>query len=240
MSLLPKEKTLKSKKLEDYSILLYGPPKIGKSTFASRFDKLLFLATDPGLKHLDVYQTPIPNWVTFKSVVKELQKKPNKFNNIAIDTVDILYKHCSNYVCSKFNFEHPSDEEWGKGYELIQNEFAKWVLKLTYLPGGIIFISHSQDKDVRTRVQRINKIMPTIPGSCRKIIIPLVDIIAYCGFDVTGEDSDRKEKRVIIVEPSESLEAGDRTGRLPKKLPLSYKAFRRYFDGNNRLGKKNK
>jgi hypothetical protein len=73
--------------------------------------------------------------------------------------------------------------------------------------------------------------MPTITGSCRKVIIPLVDIIACCGFDIIDEGEETVEKRVMIFEPSESMEAGDRTGRLPAKIPLSYKAFKKAFYG---------
>ncbi len=248
MSLLPKEPTTKSSKLEEYSMLLYGPPKIGKSTFASKFivkikgvvKHPLFIATEPGLRHLSVYKTQIEKWVQFKKVVMELEKRIKKrdFGTKVIDTVDILFKQCVRYICDKHNFRHPSDESWGKGYELILDEFAKWVLRLVYLPGGTIFISHSQAREIKSRVQQITRISPTITGSCRKVIIPLVDIIAYCGFDTGEDDGEETTKRVIIMEPTETIEAGDRTGRLPKKLPLRYKTFRRYFDGAIRLDKK--
>ena len=232
MSLLPKDITSKSTGFEDFTMLLYGPPKIGKSTFASKFEKPLFIATEPGLRHLSVYKIQVQSWPRFKKIVMELEKKKKAFKTKVIDTIDILFKHCVRYICDKHNFKHPSDESWGKGYELILDEFAKWILRLVYLPGGTIFVSHSQAREIKSRVQQITRISPTMTGSCRKVIIPLVDIIAYCGFDTDEDDGEETTKRIAIVEPTETIEAGDRTGRLPKKLPLRYKAFRRYFNGD--------
>lgn len=60
--LLPTEKKQPKQKLEDYSILLYGQPKIGKSTFCSQMDMPLFLATEPGLEALSV-------WGEFESII---------------------------------------------------------------------------------------------------------------------------------------------------------------------------
>jgi len=238
MSILPEKMTTVARRIQDFSMLLYGPPKIGKSTFASRMEvegykyaRPLFLATEPGLRHLDVYKSQINNWPRFKKVVQELEAHKKWYGVKIVDTVDVLFKQCISYICEKRHFEHPSDEDWGKGYELILDEFAKWVLRLIYLPGGTVFISHSQDREFKSRIQKITKTMPTLTNSCRKVIIPVVDIIAYCGFDIIEEGDETVEKRVMIFEPSETLEAGDRTGRMPPKIPLSYNAFKRAFYG---------
>ena len=50
---LPTAKTPPKRSLSDVSILLYGPSKIGKSTFASQAPDAIFLATEPGLNALD-------------------------------------------------------------------------------------------------------------------------------------------------------------------------------------------
>jgi SpoVK/Ycf46/Vps4 family AAA+-type ATPase len=62
---LPQAKTPPKKKMEEQTILIYGPPKIGKSTLASQFDNPLFLATEAGLNALEVFQVPIPTWDDF-------------------------------------------------------------------------------------------------------------------------------------------------------------------------------
>ncbi|HOK47887.1 MAG TPA: AAA family ATPase, partial [Bryobacteraceae bacterium] len=59
---LPTKKTPPRANLGDYSILIYGPTKIGKTTLASQFPEALFLATEPGLNALEAYQIPITSW----------------------------------------------------------------------------------------------------------------------------------------------------------------------------------
>jgi alpha-galactosidase len=60
--LLPTAKTPPKPNLADLTVLVYGPTKIGKSTWCSHADGALFLSTEPGLNSLEVFQTPIANW----------------------------------------------------------------------------------------------------------------------------------------------------------------------------------
>lgn len=62
MPLLPTAKTQPKPNLADLTVLVYGQTKIGKSTLCSNADNALFLATEPGLNALDVYQAPIQTW----------------------------------------------------------------------------------------------------------------------------------------------------------------------------------
>jgi hypothetical protein len=50
---------------KSFMTLLYGPPKIGKTTLVSKFEKAYFLPTEPGYKNLKVRKSPINNWATF-------------------------------------------------------------------------------------------------------------------------------------------------------------------------------
>ena len=60
MSILPTAKTQPKPDLADLTVLVYGQTKIGKSTFCAQSEGALFLATEPGLNALDVYQVPGP------------------------------------------------------------------------------------------------------------------------------------------------------------------------------------
>ncbi len=130
--ILPKEKSKPKKRLEDYSILLYGQPKIGKSTFCSQFDEPLFLATEAGLNALEVYQVAIPTWEKFLEACAAIAKGDHQFKTIVIDTVDNLWKSCSEYVRKRHNIHHESDLEWGKGWELVKDEFSRALTKLSF------------------------------------------------------------------------------------------------------------
>ena len=59
---VPTQKTPPQVDLANQTILVYGPVKIGKSSFCALSDSALFLATKAGLNHLNVYQIPIKTW----------------------------------------------------------------------------------------------------------------------------------------------------------------------------------
>lgn len=230
---LPAEKTEGAYQLNNIRLLLYGMPKIGKSTFCSKFDDALFLATEKGLKGLNVYQTEITNWDEFKETVTLLNKPQDRFKTIIIDTVDNLFKFCLNEVCRKNKIEHPSDAKWGKGWDLLQREFERQIIQLSLTDYGIIFISHTKEMEIVGKYAKYTKIGPSLHNQARKILIPFVDSIGYCTMDTKKESlngqENLKERRVIKFEPSEYYEAGDRTGLLPGQIQLNYHVFKNCF-----------
>ena len=228
---LPTAKTPPKRSLSDVSILLYGPSKIGKSTFASQAPDAIFLATEPGLNALEVYQHPIGNWPEFLEACAELAKGEHNFKTVVVDTIDILYRLCADHICQKRGLEHESDGSHGKVYGLIKNEIYRVLTKLAHLPYGLILISHSQDRDLETRTGTVTRTVPTLSESFRQIVIGLVDLILYCDVQVEqGEDGTRKYRRVVRTKPSPNYDAGDRFGCLPKVMDLNFQAFAKAFE----------
>ena len=228
---LPTAKTPPKRSLSDVSILLYGPSKIGKSTFASQAPDAIFLATEPGLNALEVYQQPIRNWGEFLEICAELAKGEHPFKTVVIDTIDILYRLCADHICQKRGLEHESDGSHGKIYGLIKNEIYRVLTKLAHLPYGLILISHSQDRDLETRTGTVTRTVPTLSESFRQIVIGLVDLILYCDVQVEqAEDGTRKYLRVVRTKPSPNYDAGDRFGCLPEVMDLNFQAFAKAFE----------
>ena len=227
---LPTAKTPPKRSLSDVSILLYGPSKIGKSTFASQAPDAIFLATEPGLNALEVFQQPIGSWPEFLEACAELAKGEHPFQTVVIDTIDILYRLCADHICQKRGLEHESDGSHGKIYGLIKNEIYRVLTKLAHLPYGLILISHSQDRDLETRTGTVTRTVPTLSESFRQIVIGLVDLILYCDVQVEqAEDGTRKYRRVVRTKPSPNYDAGDRFGCLPEVMDLNFQAFARAF-----------
>lgn len=228
---LPTAKTPPKRSLSDVSILLYGPSKIGKSTFASQAPDAIFLATEPGLNALEVYQQPIRNWGEFLEVCAELARGEHPFKTVVIDTIDILYRLCADHICQKRGLEHESDGSHGKIYGLIKNEIYRVLTKLAHLPYGLILISHSQDRDLETRTGTVTRTVPTLSESFRQIVIGLVDLILYCDVQIEqAEDGTRKYRRVVRTKPSPNYDAGDRFGSLPEVMDLNFQAFAKAFE----------
>jgi hypothetical protein len=227
---LPTKKTPIRNALADQTIFLHGPPKYGKSSFCAQAEDALFLATEPGLNSLEVFQVPINNWEEFLAACAEVAEGNHAFGMVVVDTIDNAYRMCVEHVCRKKRVEHESELKYGLGYALVGSEFTRVLVKLAQLKVGLVLIGHSQEKEVETRTGKTTKIIPTLPERARKTVLALADLILYCDLEATvGPDGKAGVRRVLRTKPSAHYEAGDRTGRLPEVIELDYQKFVRAF-----------
>jgi hypothetical protein len=228
---LPTEASKPVTELGKQTILLYGSPKLGKSSFASKAPGSLFFECEPGLNHLEVFKVPTYSWEAFLEACKLVAKGDHNFKTIVIDTVDNAFKMCSDYVCSKHGIEYEGDMGHGKGWALVKNEWHRVLTRLASLPYGLILISHAVDKTIETRTGEYTKTQPSLPDRARNVVLGLVDIILY-GDSIAKKDAAGNVtiERVVRTKPHPTYEAGDRTGRLPELLPLDYEQFVKAFN----------
>lgn len=199
---LPNDFTMPSTVLGDYSILLYGEKKIGKTSLCSMFPSNLFMFFETGGKALKHKGRFVNNWEEFKQYNK-LIRKDKSFKTVTIDPVDLMYKDCVKYVCKKLMIDHPSEEEWGKGWEAVRDEFTTEINYLLASGKGVIFISHATDKEIKTRTgEKYHRISPTMASQAREILEGVVDIWAYFCYE--------KGDRVLVIEGDDHVGAGHR------------------------------
>ena len=231
MALLPTEPTRPKTDLSDFNFIVYGPPKIGKSTLASCFPAAVFLATEDGQNALDCYRVGVDSWVLFLDACGELLEGKHPFKTVVVDTVDNLWGLCQRYVCEKRSIEHESELAYGLGSELVRAEFFRALTKLSMLPYGLVLISHAQTREITTRTGKYDRVLPSFKQREQGRLLGMADFILYCDLLVVpGEDGKPLTQRVIRTKTSEAYIAGDRTGRLPDPLPLDFAVFKTEFD----------
>jgi len=216
---MPTGKTIPSSTLDKYLMLLYSPPKTGKTVLAASFPDAVFLATEPGQKFISVsmmYDRVLQNWNEFYQAAIELVDDNCKtYKTIVIDTVDNLYRFCLAHICKAHGIDSPGDMGHGKGWDLLKTELTRPILRLATVGYGIIFISHSKEIQIDIKGKdKYTKISPTMSEACRKLVLPLSDIIGYLTKEVVRDNSGDilSEPRVLVTEPSPSLEVGARGG----------------------------
>ena len=184
---LPTEPSTPETDLGMYSILLYGEPKVGKTSLAAQFPDVFGLMFEPGARALKMYQQEVHSWVDFKSYLDLLEKSPSRFKTLLVDTVDVAYQNCLAYVCKQEGFDHPADEGYGKGWNKVNTEFNSQVRRILKMGRGVIFTSHAAEKDIKTRLgEEYTKIVPTMTGGARATCETLVDIWVYMAHDKVG------------------------------------------------------
>lgn len=220
---LPTQMTPPSLNPDTAKVLLYGPPKIGKTTLAATVDPehTLLLATEAGYGALEAFVQPITSWNQFRQVGPALLENEHQFKTLVIDTVDELYKFCTEQVMLDLGVKHPADLEYGRGWGAVSDEFRLRVGALCALGLGVWFISHSKEEEVKARVGSITVTSPTLTGGGRKFLLGFVDFILLARSEV-HEDG---ERRVLRTAATENFEAGGRV-TLPDPLPLEAGALR--------------
>jgi len=179
---LPTEKSVPKANMGEYSILIYGEKKIGKTTIAAEFPDALFLMCEPGAKDLSVYKVDVKNWGDLVHTIDLLEKTGAKFKTVIMDTVDAAYDMCFDYMCIKLVIDHPHDaNDYGKSWKKIKQEFARQINRLMRL-GGFIALSHATLKEVDTLEGKIARMMPTLSGQAEEVLVGLIDIWAYYGY----------------------------------------------------------
>ena len=231
MITLPKEKTKPSCSLSKLSMLIYGAPKIGKSTFCSRIDKALFIATEPGLNYLETYNVRVNTWLEFLEVMAALKREEHPFEVIVIDTIDRLCDFCDTYICEQAKVQTISDVGgYGKGYALFKTEMNRVFQKIFAMNLGVVITSHTVMAEVPTPSGKQIQYQPSVQKRIQDIIIPLVDIIGFAhSISAINKDGECVEARVLETAETTSWVAGDRTGRLPATLPFNFHVFKKYF-----------
>jgi len=229
---LPTTKTGIKRHLYEYSALIYGNPKIGKSTFCSEIDNALFLATEPGLNAINAFEIEITRWNDMRDAYRLIKQGQHQFKAVIIDTIDIAYSLCAEETLEKLGIIHESDAQFGKAYKMINKEFEKFLNALGSLPYGLFLISHSKTKELDRKKGRHTKIVPTLPESAQKIVDGFVDSILYFeGRMVRSNDpnTDNREERVIRTSTTRFYDAGSRLHGLPESIPLDYREFEKAF-----------
>lgn len=235
--LLPTSKTIKVFELKTMNCLIFGKPKIGKTQFASTMgDDVLFLATEDGHKHVEVFKVDITKWEQLQELAKELYNdaktgKP-KFKMLVVDTVDILYRLCRKFVCDKYDVDHQTDLAYGKGSDLVKDEMFRVLNAFNKMGYGICFISHHQEREEKTKTSSWTITDTSLPSAISKLICGMSDFIFYIYIDENGE-------RWALTKPTKYIVAGDRTGKLPEKLKLDFKEIQTLLNKPDNKGEAN-
>ncbi len=222
---LPTEKSKPVTKVEEEIILIYGAPKVGKSTFCSQFDAPLFLDSESGLRNLETYNIPIGCWqdaIDAYAALSEAKKKGElPFKTLIFDTINNFYLYCMDHVCKKNGISHPSDLDYGKGWSMVKIPFTNLMNAFKSLGLGIVYVAHSKELNIKTRRGEYTRYDAAIAGQAYELIVGSCDFVLYA----TIESDENGERRILKTKPCEYWNAGDKTGKLPPEIELNAKAF---------------
>ena len=221
-----------SRDLRGYSVFLYGEPKSGKTTIATKFPRHMLLAFEKGYNAIPgAMANPINSWGEFRKVLKQLKdpRVKERFETIIIDTADIAYDLCEKYICSNakrsdggFGVDSVADIPFGKGYTMVAKEYDECLRSIVQMDYGLVLISHAVDKTFTDEQGReFNQIVPTLGNKPRNIVSRMCDIIGYSR-SIPSEDGTTTSTK-LFMRGTPRYVAGSRFKYTPDYIDFTYK-----------------
>ena len=247
---LPTELSTPSTDIRDFSFLIHGDKKVGKTSLFAQEEGTLFLNCDPAQKGKALFQMTIEDqtvnddhgtlkvsaWDYFVKILAKLEAETAKkgkcpYRTLVIDGVDLLYDYAFEGTCRTLGIEHPNEEnDYGQSWKKIKNAFRDVLLRILKLRGcAARFICHSTWKEIKRRDgSKMEKLAPLLGGSAEELLVGLVD----ASFAYTYED----KKRVLVISGDERISAGHRIdgqfqtpgGEPVVEIPMGYSAEEAY------------
>lgn len=220
-------------------ILVYGPQKIGKSSFGALADRPVFVQAEDGLDAINVDAFPLAR--SFAEIMKNLQslaEEKHDFKTVVIDSLDWMEPLIWQQVCKEHNVKNIEEvlKGYGKGYVQALNVWREYIEMIDYLRDErgmtIVQIGHAQIKKFENPETDIyDRYELKLHKSASALIMEHSDIILFANYYVgvkKEEKSMSKEgrkravgtgERVLYTEERPAFMAGNRYS-LPAEIPF--------------------
>tara|TARA_R100000458_G_scaffold885_1_gene758 strand:+ start:34 stop:705 length:672 start_codon:yes stop_codon:yes gene_type:complete len=199
-------------------MLLYGAPKVGKTTALSQLEDCLIIDTEQGASMVEGYIESVNNREELIKVLQEA-KDGHEYKYVAIDTIDKIATWAEKTVCEEEGVSAVQDLAFGKGFALVREKVLNTVNILKDIFPHVIVIGHR--KWARAVVDSKAIVEPEsldLTGKLKNMLMADCDAIGYVYRD------DDKGKLMVSFKANEALEAGSRSPHLRgKEIELNWK-----------------
>ena len=198
-------------------MLLYGAPKVGKTTALSQLEDCLIIDTEGGANMVDGYVMEANNREHLIEILKAA-KDGHDYKYVAIDTIDKVATWAEKTVCQEENVSAVQDLAFGKGFALVREKVLNTVNALKEIFPHVIIIGHR--KWARAIVDSKAIVEPEsldLTGKLKNMLMADCDAIGYVYRD------DEKGDLMVSFKANEALEAGSRSPHLRgKEIKLTW------------------
>jgi nucleoside-triphosphatase THEP1 len=220
----------RGKRLRAPKVVIYGPPKIGKSTFAATSPDAVGILTEEGLDNIDVAAFPLAKtYEDVHSAITTLRNEKHEFQSVFLDSLDWLEPLILTKICRENGVDNIEKIGYGKGYVMADDLWRKTFEALDNLRNErnmtVICIAHEQINKVRnpTLSEDYDAYSLKLNKRAVAIISEWADIIGFCAHEVMTRQVDsgfnNKETKAITtgarklhVNPHPAYVAGNRYG----------------------------
>lgn len=138
------------------NLILYGIPKIGKTTILSHLQDCLIIDIESGSDYIDALKVKINSLAELKELCIEINKAGKPYKFIAIDTVTSLEEFAkpialANYKKTPAGTNYEGDilmAPMGSGYAYVREAVEKIIAMVASVTTNVILVGHVKDKSI--------------------------------------------------------------------------------------------
>jgi hypothetical protein len=230
----------KTKRIRAPKIVIVGPGKIGKTTFAAMAPNAIGILTEDGADNVDASAFPIAKTLDdVYQAITVLLNDEHDYKTVFIDSLDWLEPLLHDHVCAKHGWKSIEQPGYGKGYIEASTEWRNLLNGLEALRQkrgmGVILIAHDKIKRIEDPLtEGYDSHVLKLHDRAAALVMEWADVIGYAGYRVFTTKTDagfgNKEtkatttgERILHVEAHPAHCGGNRFGL--QNLPLSWNEF---------------
>ena len=222
-------------------LVLYGPEKVGKSTFASQAPDVVFMDIEDGLTGIKTAKQKIGSWAEVIDMITALHEQDHGFTTLAVDSLDWLERLIHKAVAKTEGKDDIEDIGYGKGYKLALSYWEQFLNGMNSLRDNkgmtIILLAHDQvkrhDSPITESYDRHEIKLHTAAGAK---VVEWADAILFAApkIHITKEKGKFNQEKtraigrgnVIYTRASPAYQAGCRASlKLPDEIELDWNEF---------------
>tara|TARA_R100000353_G_C6504060_1_gene194868 strand:- start:353 stop:1027 length:675 start_codon:yes stop_codon:yes gene_type:complete len=193
------------------SLLLYGAPKVGKTTALSQLDDCLIIDTEGGANMIEGYVETVKSREELIELLQQAQDG-HEYKYVAIDTVDKIHDWAEKTVCTEEGVKAVADLAFGKGFALVREKVLNTINILKEIFPHVIIIGHRKwAKAVVDSKAIVEPESLDLTGKLKNMLMADCDAIGYVYRD------EEKGDLMVSFKANEALEAGSRSPHLKGK-----------------------
>lgn len=220
-------------------LVMYGPPGIGKSTFASQAPNPIFIGAEKGTAMLDVARFPQPErWEDVHEALRTLWNEKHDFKTLVVDTLDWLEPLNHAQVVAEDGKVKSIDEiGYGRGFNVALDKWRVFLSRLEKLCDArglnIILLAHCHVKTFKAPdVDHYDRYELKLHAKANGLIQEWADEVLFANYETLTREDDRTKTvrgvsdgtRLLHTVRHACWDAKNRHS-LPAVLPLSWDEY---------------
>jgi hypothetical protein len=230
----------RTKRLRAPKVVVVGPGKIGKTTFAANAPNSIGILTEDGADAVDAAAFPLCRSLPeVYECIGTLLNDKHDYQTVFLDSLDWLEPLLHQHVCAANKWDSIEAPGYGKGYVAASDEWRTLLAGFEALRGkrgmAVVLIAHDKIKHVESPLHEgYDTYALKLHDRAAALISEWADVIGWANYAIRVKQTDghfgTKEKkaittgeRILHVEPHPAHMAGNRFGL--KNQPLDWNLF---------------